>query len=70
MANPVFDPNTGALQGGRNEHTVHSVNAAKFFAAVKDQFSEYVRVQFGAVKVGEPESVPGRDDAARPGQQH
>src|SRR5262249_25086441 len=35
----------------------HGVNAAKFFTAVKDQFSDFVHVQFGAVTVGEPESI-------------
>ena len=56
-AHPIFDPSTGALQGGRNDAVSHSVNAAKFIAAVNDQFSEFMRVQFGAVQVGEPESV-------------
>jgi hypothetical protein len=59
MANPVFDPTTGALQGGRNHGVTHTVNAAKFLAAVKDQFSDFVHVQFGAVSVGQPESVSG-----------
>lgn len=63
-AHPIFDPNTGALQGGRNEAVSHTVNAAKFIAAVKDQFSEFVRVQFGAVEVGEPESVSEHDRRA------
>jgi len=39
----------------------HTVNAAKFLAAVKDQFSDFVHVQFGAVTVGEPESISEHD---------
>jgi TPR repeat protein len=38
--------------------TAHTVNAAKFLNAVKDQFSDFVRVQFGAVEVGQPETIP------------
>lgn len=64
-ANPIFDPNTGALQGGQNVGVTHTVNAARFLTAVKDQFSDFVRLQFGAVDVGQPESVPG---GARPAQ--
>jgi hypothetical protein len=60
-ANPIFDPNTGALQGGRNDAVLHTVNAARFIAAVKDQFSDFVHVQFGAVSVGEPESISEHD---------
>jgi hypothetical protein len=39
----------------------HTVNAARFLAAVKDQFSDFVHVQFGAVTVGEPESISEHD---------
>ncbi|MFT3791989.1 MAG: hypothetical protein QM741_13140 [Rudaea sp.] len=39
----------------------HVVNAAKFLSAVKDQFSDFVHVQFGAVEVGEPETVSEHD---------
>jgi len=70
-AHPVFDPSTGALQGGRNAATSTSVNAAKFFVAVKDQFSEFIHVQFGAVEVGEPESISAHDQRLQhppPGQ--
>lgn len=64
-AHPIFDPNTGALQGGRNDAVQHTVNAAKFIAAVKDQFSDFVHVQFGAVSVGEPESISEHDQRVR-----
>jgi hypothetical protein len=64
-AHPIFDANTGALQGGRNDAVSHSVNAAKFIAAVKDQFSDFVHVQFGAVSVGEPESISEHDRRLR-----
>jgi len=64
-AHPIFDPGTGALQGGRNDAVSHSVNAAKFIAAVNDQFSEFVHVQFGAVQVGEPESVSEHEQRAQ-----
>jgi hypothetical protein len=66
-AHPIFDPNTGALQGGRNDAVSHSVNAAKFIAAVNDQFSEFVHVQFGAVQVGEPESVSEHEQRVQQG---
>jgi hypothetical protein len=69
MANPVFDPNTGALQGGRTVGVTHTVNAAKFIAAVKDQFSDFVHLQFGAVDVGQPESVPNGAKPAQPAGQ-
>jgi len=65
MANPVFDPATGALQGGRGQGVTHMVNAAKFLSAVKDQFSDFVHVQFGGVDVGQPESVSGNGQAAQ-----
>jgi hypothetical protein len=68
MANPLFDPNTGALQGGRSQSVSHSVNAAKFIAAVKDQFSDFVRVQFGAVSVGQPEDISDRGHSEQPAQ--
>ena len=67
-ANPVFDANTGALQGGRTQGVTRTVNAAKFISAVKDQFSDFVHVQFGAVDVGQPESVPAGARPAQPGQ--
>ena len=57
MANPVFDANTGALQGGRTQGVTRTVNAAKFISAVKDQFSDFVHTQFGAVDVGQPVGV-------------
>ena len=57
MANPVFDANSGALQGGRTEGVTRTVNAAKFISAVKDQFSDFVHTQFGAVDVGQPVGV-------------
>jgi len=46
-------------------HTPDSrtINAAKFLAAMKDQFSDFVRVQFGAVTVGEPESILEHDQS-------
>ena len=50
---------TAATVTGRPDS--HTVNAAIFFAAVKDQFSDFVRVQFGAVAVGEPESISEHD---------
>lgn len=65
MANPIFDPNTGALQGGRTQGVTRTVNAAKFIAAVKDQFSDFVHTQFGAVDVGQPESVSGNGQPAQ-----
>lgn len=43
----------------------HVVNAAKFLSAVKDQFSDFVHVQFGAVEVGEPESISEHDQRLR-----
>ena len=70
-AHPIFAPTTGALQGGRNDAVSHSVNAAKFIAAVKDQFSDFIHVQFGAVEVGEPESISAHDQRVQqkpPGQ--
>ena len=60
-SHPIFDAATGALKGGRDQGVAHSVNAAKFFAAVKDEFSDFVHTQFGAVSVGEPESIAGHD---------
>ena len=39
----------------------HVVNAAKFLSAVKDQFSDFVHIQFGAVEVGEPETITEHD---------
>jgi hypothetical protein len=67
-AHPVFDPTTGALQGGRNSADSHSVNAARFLSAVKDQFSDFVHVQFGGdVSVGEPESIAEHDKNAADG---
>jgi Sel1 repeat len=41
-----------------------NVNAARFLSAVKDQFSDFIHVQFGAVTVGEPESVAEREERA------
>ncbi len=64
-AHPLFDPQTGALQGGRNNAESHTVNAARFFTAVKDQFSDFIHVQFGAVSVGEPESISDHDQRLR-----
>jgi len=58
-AHPIFE--NGVLRGGRDVAIAHDVNAAKFFAAVKDQFSEFLHVQFGAVSVGEPESISAHD---------
>lgn len=66
-AQPIFDATTGVLQGGRNDAVSHTVNAAKFIAAVKDQFSDFVHVQFGAVEVGEPESVSEHDQRMQQG---
>lgn len=62
MAHPVFDPGSGALQGGLNQ-TVKTVNAAKFLPAVKDQFDDYINLEYGRVTVGEPESIADHQKA-------
>lgn len=38
----------------------HVVNAGRFLSAVKDQFSDFVQLQFGNVTVGEPETISDR----------
>ena len=51
----LFDSG-GNMQTGIAQTTT-SVNAAKFIAAVKDQFDDYINFEFGRVSVGEPESI-------------
>jgi hypothetical protein len=57
----VLAPVPGQINGVAQRPDLHTVNAARFLAAVKDQFSDFVHVQFGAVTVGEPESISEHD---------
>jgi hypothetical protein len=52
----AFSPLSQVNKVGRAPDS-QTVNAARFLAAVKDQFSDFIHVQFGAVTVGEPESI-------------
>lgn len=64
-------PMISQINGVTGSPESHTVNAAKFLAAVKDQFSDFVHVQFGAVSVGEPESISEHDErTAKPGSAH
>ncbi|MGH8123246.1 MAG: hypothetical protein ACREPT_10805 [Rudaea sp.] len=64
QAHPLFNSETGQLDGGSNHAQDTTVNAAKFLAAVKDQFDDFVDIQFGRVSVGEPKSIGDRQKAA------
>jgi hypothetical protein len=57
----ALGPTIGQVYKVANTPDSHTVNAARFLAAVKDQFSDFVHVQFGAVTVGEPESISEHD---------
>jgi hypothetical protein len=53
----ALGPTIGQVNNVAKTPNSHIVNAGKFLAAMKDQFSDFVQVQFGAVEVGEPESI-------------
>ena len=57
----VLAPMVVQINGVTRTPDSHTVNAARFFTAVKDQFSDFIHVQFGAVSVGEPESISEHD---------
>jgi hypothetical protein len=62
---PLFD--SGGLMQSGIAQTTTTVNAAKFLTAVKDQYDDYINLEFGRVTVGEPESL---GDYERDAAQH
>ena len=61
---PLFD--SSGVMNTQIAQQSNAVNAAKFLSAVKDQFDDYINIEYGRVTVGEPESIGDHEAAASP----